>query len=116
MSGVISEITATGRVAIEGGKVEFMSYVADDNYSSGAAPTDEQGRYRMPGFWSGSEVYTGSGSKGGLSHRSTREPVLRPLFPHLEITAIPVLDIQLERLPDAGGMSARTFHSTSRVR
>ena len=117
LSGVISEITATGLVPIEGVTVEFLSWVGDDNYAYGETPTDAQGRYRLPGFWSGSDVYTEIWlTKAGYRIDPQMNPSCDRCFRTLTITGDTVLDIQLERLPDAGGMSARTFQSTSRVR
>ena len=117
LSGVISEITATGLVPIEGVKVEFVSWVGEDNYSYGETPRTRRGAIACRGSGRGRCVHSGIWlTKAGYRIDPQENPSCDGCFRTLTITGDTLLDIQLERLPDAGGTSTRTFHSIRSVR
>jgi hypothetical protein len=100
LTGVISEMTPTGPVGIQGVGVSFLSYISNDEYADGETATDDQGRYRLTGVW-GPEAYTGIWLvKAGYRIDPQRNPPCDLCFRTLVITGDTVFDVQLERLPN----------------
>lgn len=104
LSGVISETTANGSAGIEGVDVYFFAWVSNDSYAEGMTTTDEKGRYRLTGLWSGADVYTGIWlTKSGYRIGVQTDPSCDGCFRTVTITGDTVLDIQLERLATSHG-------------
>lgn len=104
LSGVISETTANGPAGIEGVAVYFFAYVSNDYYAEGMTTTDEKGRYRLTGLWSGADVYTDIWlTKSGYRIGVQTNPPCDNCFRTVTITGDTVLDIQLERLATSHG-------------
>jgi hypothetical protein len=103
VSGVISEITQTGLVPIEGVLVEGWSYVDNHTYSDTlSATTDRNGFYSMPGVWGGTDVYNGIWlTKAGYRIDPQMNPSCDGCFRSITVTGDMRLDLQLERLPSA---------------
>jgi hypothetical protein len=105
LSGVISEVTSSGPVGIAGVEVWIFNYVANDNWSWGSTTTDAQGRYSLPGAWSGSDANTDLWlTKEGF--RIDRLNSCEGCFRVLRITGDTELNIRLERLPVPAGVAA----------